>query len=381
MDPFLPDDAKLAAIRELLPSVGSGIRLDVTVAGPIPAETHRALLEADDWELRTGRGGPDRADDLVQRAAEARAVVAAVLSADPDRLVLAAGPMSILGGLVAPTASARARRIAMVGELRAELEASIRAFGDATGTTIDQLPDGSAGELAPGTVLVVTSHVDVRSGMLRDAEPVVLAARAADALSVIDAAWSVGAVPVDGPGMGADVVLSDGHRWLLGPEGVTAAVLGSRLDAPRLAGLLDPLPRGALLGLARSVGWLLMYVGLPWAFERAERLASLLRERLARFDGVELRTGQRGMSTTVPFRIAGWAPEEAIAELGRRCFAVLGRDDARGTLLASVGAWNRDDELDRFAAAVGDLAGHTPETLPRRPLLTLLGDDGAPRVR
>ena len=36
----------------------------------------------------------------------------------------------------------------------------------------------------------------------------------------------------------------------------------------------------------------------------------------------------------------------------------------------------RDEEIDRFAAAVGDLARHSPETLPRRPMLTLLGDDG-----
>ena len=58
VDPFLPDDAKIAAIQESLPSTGSGIRLDATIAGPFPAETARALQEADDWELRVGRGGP-----------------------------------------------------------------------------------------------------------------------------------------------------------------------------------------------------------------------------------------------------------------------------------------------------------------------------------
>ena len=45
MDPFLPDDTKLDAIRELLPSLGSGIRLDTTVAGPFPAETDRAIRQ------------------------------------------------------------------------------------------------------------------------------------------------------------------------------------------------------------------------------------------------------------------------------------------------------------------------------------------------
>ena len=41
MDPFLPDDSKHEAIRELLPSLASGIRLDTTVAGP-PRRTGRS---------------------------------------------------------------------------------------------------------------------------------------------------------------------------------------------------------------------------------------------------------------------------------------------------------------------------------------------------
>ncbi len=96
MDPFLPDDSKLDAIRELLPSVGSGIRLDITVAGPFPAETDRAVRQSDEHQLRVGRGGPDRVEDLEQRTEEARSVVAAVLSASPDQVVLTPGPAAAL---------------------------------------------------------------------------------------------------------------------------------------------------------------------------------------------------------------------------------------------------------------------------------------------
>ena len=42
VDPFLPDERKLEAIRDLLPSLASGIRLDTTVAvGSRPRPTTR----------------------------------------------------------------------------------------------------------------------------------------------------------------------------------------------------------------------------------------------------------------------------------------------------------------------------------------------------
>ncbi len=206
--------------------------------------------------------------------------------------------------------------------------------------------------------------------------PLAARAHAAGALFVLDAGWSVGAVPVDAPGTGADIVLVDGHRWLLGPEGVTAAWVSDRIDVARAASLLDPLPRASLLGLARSVGWLLMYVGLPWAFERAERLTGrLVPTPCPPSTGWSCWAPHEGWPRPSRLRIGGWPVDEAAAELGRRCFAVLDVDERRGLLRAGVGAWLREDELDRFVVAVGDLARHSPETLPRRPMLTLLGDD------
>ncbi|MCC7017921.1 MAG: hypothetical protein IT564_12030, partial [Rhodospirillales bacterium] len=71
MDPFLADEQRVAAIRAALPATGAGIFLDVASAGPLPAETDRALREADEWQLRVGRGGPDHATDAEQRRDEA----------------------------------------------------------------------------------------------------------------------------------------------------------------------------------------------------------------------------------------------------------------------------------------------------------------------
>ena len=377
VDPFLPDDAKIAAIRELLPSTRSGIRLDATVAGPFPSETARALQEADDWELQVGRGGPDRADDLVQRDEEARSVIAAVLSASVARVLLAAGPVAALGAVTASGPPPPGARVAVLGEVGDSLLAAVRAVAAARDAAVVQVPGPAADAVFDGDKwLVVAAHVDAVTGELLDTVPVAARVHDAGGLLVLDAGWSAGAVPVDAPATGADIVLVDGHRWLLGPEGVTAIWTSDRIDAGRVASLLDPLPRTSLLGLARSVGWLLMYVGLPWAFERAERLTARLYHALSVIDGVELLGQARGLATTIDFRIGDWPVDEASAELGRRCFAVLDVDERRRLLRAGVSAWLRDEEIDRFAAAVGDLARHSPETLPRRPMLTLLGDDG-----
>jgi hypothetical protein len=44
-------------------------------------------------------------------------------------------------------------------------------------------------------------------------------------------------------------------------------------------------------------------------------------------------------------------------------------------LRISVGFWATDAELERFAEAVELLALHTPETMPARRTLTVLGQD------
>jgi selenocysteine lyase/cysteine desulfurase len=184
---------------------------------------------------------------------------------------------------------------------------------------------------------------------------------------------------VDAAALGADAVLMEQGHWLLGPEGVAALWVTSDQISATAAALCDRPGRRALLAIARSVGWLLMYGGLPWLCERTGLLTRALVAELAAIPGVEVLTPPTALAAMVCFRIAGWEAGEAADELGRRVFAILGRpdrdDDPSAALRASVGAWNTGEELARFARAVADLASHTPETLPRRPTLVVLGPD------
>jgi hypothetical protein len=51
----MPDEAKIAAVREALPATGAGIYLNAGSAGPMPAETARAMAEIAEHELTIGR--------------------------------------------------------------------------------------------------------------------------------------------------------------------------------------------------------------------------------------------------------------------------------------------------------------------------------------
>ena len=96
-------------------------------------------------------------------------------------------------------------------------------------------------------------------------------------------------------------------------------------------------------------------------------------DRLARIDGVELLTPLDRMATLVTFRIAGWDPDEALAELNGRIFAIARTVPDLGALRISVGFFTTADEIERVASIVELLAAHTPTTLPKRPRLTILG--------
>ena len=292
-----PDEQKVARLRDLLPATSAGIYLDAATFGPLPAETAAAMREADDWELRVGRATVGRDEDLEQRIEEARAVLAALLVADPSEIVLTAGVDA--------------------------------AFG---------LAERIAGEAEP---------------------------------SVLDASLIVGAAHLEAAARDVDFVVFACDRWLLGPEQAAALWIGRRMSSRAHVAASSGLGRTAVLGLARSVGWIEMYVGLDWAYDRTARLVSRLRGSLGDIGGVVLANVEAGAPAVVSFAVERWPLGETLDELRRRVFAIVGASPDREAVRASVGWWNTEEEIDRFCGAVGEIAASTPDSIPRR--LPLLG--------
>lgn len=371
---------RVRSLREVLTATGAGIYLATHQAGPVPAEALAAVHESDEMELRLGRVGPDRAEDLEQREREARAVVAAVLTGSPERLVLTHGAAEG-ARLVALEVleHGTGQRVALVRGLDRVVAAAVRDVADVAGAEVDVLDDPAT--LPPGTALVVLDHVDA-DGRLVALHAAAGAARAAGARLAVDSGRSAGAMPIEVGALEADFVFGDTHRWLLGPDAVAFLWIAPQLE-PELPEWLRqavaPFGRGALMGLARSVGWLLMYVELPWALARTTTLAEQLYEELAAIEGVTLLAPAEAHGAVAAFRIEGWDAATAAAELGRSVFAIIEADAEADVIRASVGAWNRESEISRFTGRVAELAAHTPETLPRRPSLTIISGSVEPQ--
>src|SRR3990172_7593899 len=375
--PLQPDPEKLAAIRAALPATGAGIYLNTGTSGPLPAATVRAMRELEDWEERVGRADPAGWDAFLERMDECRGVLAALLSAGPESIALT---HSTTDGMNIATWGVDWRP------------------GDPA-----LIQERIAAAMTPRTRLVSLSHVLWTTGAVLPVVEIGRIARERGAWYAVDAAQSAGAILVDAEAIGADFIAFPGQKWLLGPEGTGALWASPRAVAealPVTAGwlsfaTLDAHARGdrwpdarrfeatnyhkpSTVGLARSVGWLEMHVGLAWAFERAGRIARATAARLAAVPGVTLVTPQERMATLVSFRVQGWTPLELRKELSRRVFAITRTVAAVDALRISVGFFNSEDELERFAEAVAELARHTPAPLPRRPALVMLPSDAAP---
>jgi selenocysteine lyase/cysteine desulfurase len=78
------------------------------------------------------------------------------------------------------------------------------------------------------TRVVAISHVQYASGYRADLERIGRAARAHDALLVVDVIQAMGVVPTDVEALQIDAAAGAGHKWLLTPEGVGILYLSDR---------------------------------------------------------------------------------------------------------------------------------------------------------
>jgi L-cysteine/cystine lyase len=409
VSPLSDEAEKVAALRQALPATSAGIYLNTGTCGPLPAETAAAMAELADWELRLGRGSPDTLYDILQRMEEARASVAAIIGADIRDMALthaATEAMNIATWGIDWQPGDRAvsaNRFEHAGGL-----AALYGVRDRFGVELDlvDLGDGEPARVLeafdravpPGTRLVSLSHVSHATGTVLPIAEIATLAHERGALIAIDGAQAVGAIPVDVAALGVDLYAIAGQKWLLGPEGTAALYVAPAVlerlrptyasfwsfEEHDLEGLARPWPNarrfegtsgvnhGLVIGLARSCGWLSMYVGLEWAHARTARLARQTAQRLAAIPGVSLITPPSAMAGLVVFSVAGWPAETIVDELGARIFVISRPVRDYDAVRFSVAWFNTEAELERTLELVAELARHTPDSMPARRTLNVL---------
>lgn len=403
----MPDDEKIPAIREALPSTAAGIYLNTGSAGPLPRETAAAMAEAAAWELRTGRADRNFWEEVVQRKAEARASVAAILGADPRHVALTGATtdgMNVAshavdwqpGDRVVTTNLEHPGALGPLWALRERRGVELVVADLGRGEDATEILGAMDRAITPATRLVSLSHVSWATGARLPIREIAALAHERGALVAVDGAQSTGATPVAVEELGVDFYSVPGQKWLLGPEGMGALYCApSVLDRPRLTfagyasfesmdlaanGKLWPDARQfehsgayapAILGFARSTAWLSMYVGWQWILDRIARLAAAAAESLGSIPGVTVLT-PADMAGLVTFRIAGWKSSEALRELEQRTLCIARTIPPLDAVRISLGFFITDSELRRFRDGVALLAAHTPQTIPHRPRIEVL---------
>ena len=406
----MPDPEKLTAVRAALPALSAGIYLNTGSVGPLPAETAAAMAEIADYERDLGRAHPDYLHDTLARMDEARAGVAAVLGTDVGSVGLTHSTTDGMnaatllpdwrdGGRVVTTAHEHAGGVGPLYALRDRAGVEIAFVEPDEGGDDDRTLAAFDAAITPGTRLVSISHVLWTTGAVLPVARVAELAHDRGALVVVDGAQAAGAIPFRFDDLGVDLYALPAQKWLLGPEGMGALVASS--DAierlvPALGGWYafehadstgdavwwadgrrfeaTGFHRPSIVGMARSIGWLSMYVGLEFVHRRGMAMAAVAAARLRAIAGVRVLTPGHAMATIVTFTIDGWPAEAALDELGSRVFAIARTIPTLDAVRISVGFFTADDELERFAETVALLATHTPETLPRRRVLAILGE-------
>jgi selenocysteine lyase/cysteine desulfurase len=336
--------------------------LNAGTNGPVPRRALEAAVESLRAQAERGRGDGGFFEATGERAAALRARVARLLGCDKGEVALTRSTTDGVNAVLAALDLRPGDEVLTSDEEHPGLLAPLAAARERAGIRVRRVPFAELpGEVGPGTRLVACSHVSWLTGRVMDTRAL------AGTPLLLDGAQGLGAVPADVRALGCDFYAASGQKWLCGPNG--AGYLYVR--AERAAELPAPWPGyhavadgGRALELplhpdARRLdtGWpapdqldfahasldVLAAAGFERVHERGPALAARVARALAE-RGIEV--APRGTSTLVSFE-APDAPafvERLHAEEGIVVRYLPGTPYVR----ASVGAWNRVEELERL---------------------------------
>jgi selenocysteine lyase/cysteine desulfurase len=240
--------------------------------------------------------------------------------------------------------------------------------------------------------LVSVTHVPTNSGLVSPVAEIGRLCRELDLLYLVDACQSVGQLVIDVEEIGCDLLTATCRKFLRGPRGsgflyVSDRVLragheplfidmhGARWTAPdaykpaATAARFEEweFPYATVLGSAAAVRYA-RDVGIEAIARRTPALAARLRAGLAPIPGVRVLDRGPNPAALVTFEIAGWQPQAFKAAMdGRGINSALsfrefaqfdfGDKDVDWCLRLSPHYYNTEDEVDRVADAVAELAG------------------------
>jgi cysteine desulfurase family protein len=245
----------------------------------------------------------------------------------------------------------------------------------------------------PETRLVALAHVSNVTGAIQPVAEVAQAVHERGALLLVDAAQSLGHLPLTVADLDCDLLAAPGHKGLLGPLGTGILYIRPgiehRLRSFRQGGTgtqsesdrhPDAMPFKfeagnlnvpGIAGLGAGCQYLLQH-GIHRLHAANLQLAEQLRRELAGIDGVTLYgpTQPSEHVGVVSMNVAGYDPQEVAAMLdsayrvqvraGLHCAArihpAIGTAASGGTVRFSIGPFNTSDDIEVAVSAIREIA-------------------------
>ncbi len=247
--------------------------------------------------------------------------------------------------------------------------------------------------LRPDTRLVILIHASNVTGALQPVADVAALLRQRPTRLLVDAAQSVGHLPLDVRQLGCDFLAAPGHKGLLGPLGTgflyVAPGRDEELQPIRLGGTgtqsdADEQPRElpvryeagnlnlpGLLGLGQGIRYLLEH-GVDAVAQHERQLTAELWEAAAQIPGITQYgpSSPRRRTSVVSLNLAGHPPQELallldqIASIqvraGFHCAPQIHRSlkthQGGGTLRVSIGPFNKSEEIATLVRTLREIS-------------------------
>ena len=226
------------------------------------------------------------------------------------------------------------------------------------------------------TAVVCISHVEYGNGQTFDLQLLTEAAHEHDALLVVDATQSAGAIPIDIKAHNVDVLISGAYKWLCGPFGAAFMYIAphlqeklepglvgfrshdnmwdldaSRINYPETAQKFEfsTMAFGCALGLAKSISFI-NNIGVQNIFQHNQNLADRLIEGLQTREAVIISPlGGKDRSSIVNAHFECIDSEKMIKELKNEGVFVSSR---AGSIRFSPHLYNTIKDIDKTLGVI-----------------------------